>query len=565
MRNICRIFCGKLSVALLGLLFLGASGGEVSPQFAVAQKYADWAQAVLARGEYEKALVFLEKARDYANSSSDLSYMLAVSRNQCGKSADSVLNAALVALETGNWNQYKHTDALFLSAQMNVRLRRYKTALDALAGCEESAETALLRLSALRGAAITAETAGTAASGFRRLMLEALRKYPFNGEISRMALLWAARHPENEADAEIVRIALKVGAPAYLSVPFMGDEEAARHALRVWYAAQHDAVPEALPALLNYGVIDEEHGLDALFGWQIGGQSINAAHLRAVFALLRTDAAREDFRSRINRFSGTIYEDYDDDGYVEARAFYKNGILQSFTADTLQNGLTDIEVDAEAGVPVRARLIFFPAGQRDGFGQIAAAFTEQEPEKYEVTFAAYPMVVKVAGPDGGLGGRQAGRLTFYFRQSDFYIKPVDFEDMGGHFGLPFPRLLSSPYRGGSIGGGSIGGGLGDTSAGVSGRLPLSEAALWQAAFRVEAPAKNFDGGTLVIDLDGGLILSAKEYVNGVLAGEDFFTHGRLRERRIDMDLDGKLETKIPFDRLEFPFPIDYLTWTDTGD
>ena len=549
-----RFFYCKLTAALLGLLLLSASGGEISPQFAVAQKYADWAQAVLARGEYEKALVFLEKAQDYAGSSSDLSFMLALTRHQCGKSADSVLNAALTALETDNWNNYKKPDALFLSAKMYVRLRRYDAALFALAGCPETAETTLLRLSALRGAAITTEPAGTASlsgaartgftsgaagaasAAFRRGMEEALRKYPVNGEFSRMALSWAARHPANEADAELVNIALKGDNPAYLSAPFIGDEAVARQDLRVWYAEQKTVIPEALPALLNFGVIDETHGMDALFS----EQRIDAAYIRSVFGLLRTDAAREDFRSRLHRFSGAIYEDYDDDGYVEAHAVYKNGILQSFTADTSQNGHADIEVDAEAGLPVRARLGFFPAGQHDGFEPVAPVFTEQEKEKHIVIYSAYPNVAKITD--------QGGVLTFYFRPRDFYIKPVDFEDLGGPFGLPFPRL--SAVTGSRTGGGS----------GIPNSLPLSEAALWQAAFRVEAPAKNFADGSLVIELDDGRILSAKEYVNGTLASEDFFTHGRLRERRIDMDLDGKLETRIPFPSHIFPAPVDYLIW-----
>ncbi|MDR2490368.1 MAG: hypothetical protein LBD20_03090 [Spirochaetaceae bacterium] len=532
-----RFFYCKLPIALLGLLFLGASGGEISPQFAVAQKYADWAQAVLARQDYEKALVFLERARDYVSSSSDLSYMLALTRRQCGKSADSVLHAALLALETDNWNNFKNTDALFLSAQMYVRLRQYDAALAALAECAENAETSLLRLSALHGAAVTEAPPGRASVEFRRRMLEALQKHPFNGEFSRMALLWAARQPATEADAELVSIALKGDNPAYLSAPFLGDEEAARHALRVWYAEQKAVIPESLPALLNYGVIGEEHGLNALFG----GQRIDAAHIRAVFGLLRSDAAREDFRSRINRFTGTIYEDYDDDGYVEAHALYQNGILQSFTADVSQNGHTDIEIDGEAGLPVRARLGFFPIGQRDGFEPVASAFTEIVPEKHTVIYSAYPAVAKIAAQSGG--------LTFYFRPSDFYIKPVDFEDLGGPFGLPFPKLNAD-----------AGGRYGRADGSVPGRLPLSEAALWDAAYRVEAAGKNFDGGLLVIALNDGLILSAKEYVNGVLACEDFFTQGRLRERRIDMDLDGKLETKIQFGRQVFPFPVDYLEW-----
>ncbi|MDR2521869.1 MAG: hypothetical protein LBC72_04870 [Spirochaetaceae bacterium] len=490
---------------------------EWGRQVEAARLYAQWARGELAGGGagQERLLAFLERAQDYADCSSDLSYMLALAREALGKSARSVALAAGRAVAAERWEFWNAEDGLFLRAKMEARLRLYDDALRSLSLCAENEERALLRLSVLLQAS---RTDGRYLAEFRRRLDAALARYPFEAGIARIAFKWASAAAEDTAGAgdtagaedsadAVVEVLLKRlpaleerdGDLAFIAAPFLANVEASRALLAGYYARNNGVVPSAaLPALLHFGVVDEDAALAALFG----GDVLDVADVRRVWGLLRTDAAREGFRRLTAAFSGELTGDFDGDGYIEARARFLDGLPVSFSLDDSQDNDADglVVLLFEAGVPVRARAPF------RGEGEGAAG-------EFTVRYRQYPEVAEVAAPAG---------VVFRFPPGGFFFKPVVFGELGGAFGLAVPLPASRASR------------------------LLSERVLWANASEVERTGENFAGSVVRLQLAAGSVTGAREFLDGVLVCEDFYAGGSLRERRIDMDLDGVLETRLFF-------------------
>jgi hypothetical protein len=59
---------------------------------------------------------------------------------------------------------------------------------------------------------------------------------------------------------------------------------------------------------------------------------------------------------------------------------------------------------------------------------------------------------------------------------------------------------------------------------------------------VERPSLEFSGGIESVELAQGIPVAAREYSSGQLVSEKEFLRGRPQLQRVDLDLDGRMET-----------------------
>ena len=73
---------------------------------AMALRYAEWAKNTIEQGLWNEALAGLERASDFSNVSSDISYLLALARSQTNMDRGSVLEALEMALVADRWTLF---------------------------------------------------------------------------------------------------------------------------------------------------------------------------------------------------------------------------------------------------------------------------------------------------------------------------------------------------------------------------------------------------------------------------------------------------------------------------
>ena len=477
------------------------TGGQDS---AVAQRYAQWAKNAADQGRWSEALAALERASDFADVSSDISYLLALARSQENRGRARVLQALNQALYVDNWNLFSREEASLLKADTLIALRAFPQALQELSMVRKSPEEALLTLRAL---------VNFRPEEFRLYMAETLDRYPRESEPVRFFFGYiknehdAGRNPRRD-DLELLELALRrlpvllISDPelAWMAAPFMRDRaEAVRLVLA--YRAVNEPVPASLPAALLLGLVDEESALDELFT-DAGESGIDRALLEEVWELLRLDESRELLRRNLSSYTGVITEDADRDGIPETFAEYSNGMLLLCSYDANQDDVPDLTIFFEAGDPRRALVAMPPetsrtSGMPDSDGLSRGA---------ELRWERYPALLDV----------ELDGAVFIPRPLDFHYSPFIFEELWGS-GLLFP--IKDPLS-----------------------APLTRRLLVSNALRVERSSLEFNGGTEVIELNQGIPVRAREYVGDLMVSETEFLRGRPRLQRVDLNLDGRMDT-----------------------
>jgi tetratricopeptide (TPR) repeat protein len=135
----------------------------------MAERYVLWIKNIIDQGLWSEALAALERASDFADVSSDISYLLALARYHENKSRNSVLEALEQALVIDRWNLYRSEAARLLKAEILIALRAYPQALTELSMVNRSPREAELTLKAL---------CFFRPEEFRRFMAETLDRYP---------------------------------------------------------------------------------------------------------------------------------------------------------------------------------------------------------------------------------------------------------------------------------------------------------------------------------------------------------------------------------------------------
>ncbi|MDR1446058.1 MAG: hypothetical protein LBI90_04070 [Treponema sp.] len=492
----------------LPYMFLFAQIPDPRPgETASADLYVQWAERTIAAGRWSEALPGLEKSADYRDVSSDLSYLLALARNHEGLPKGAVLEALGWAREAGRWMRYTRSDCGLLEAEVLIGVKNYAGALNLLRENMQDNDTLVLTLLALKGIPDI--------RSFYNVLAQTLSRYPRDprpvhiffdylhedfislrppeaNELS-LAVLALRRLPYLlEADPEL----------AWLAAPFIRDSAEARRLVEA-YRAKGNPSRESIPASLNLGIIDDFTAVDELFAVRNGERSVSHALLDAVWRFLRSSEGREYYRRNLLKFSGVITLDKDRDGRPESQARYLNGMLQSFAQDVDQDGLNELEVSFEAGD--------FPASasvSAPGTGVFALPRSREERRKFTVYWEKYPAVLRT----------ECNAEIYIPGPGEFLYRPFRFVDLpGGPSGLLYP-LPEEDYS------------------------PLTRRTLVSSAIEIRRPSAEFGGAEERIKLEGSIALNSAEYLDGRKVSETQYSRGRPVQERLDLDLDGRMET-----------------------
>jgi tetratricopeptide (TPR) repeat protein len=317
----------------------------------IAEKYFQWAQKAVDEGRWESALVGLERASDFAECSSDISYLFAVALLREKQSRDAALTAVKLALETDEWRRYSREQGLLLQANIEVGLHRFQTVFSLLNEVSDNVEEAYIKLLAYKGLEDW--------SSFTVSASTALEKYPTDVRIARIILeakfpdsLSEVQHPLIEKILKRLPVLLKTDPElAYIAAPFIPDTDEARRLIAA-YRAIHAPTPASIPSALNFGVIDGKTAIDELFN----AQTIDKNLILSVWSLLRDDDSRKQIQQSFLSYSGLITEDKDRDGLTEIQVKYDAGRIAKFSCDEDFDGIFETIISFEDGVPISAKV-----------------------------------------------------------------------------------------------------------------------------------------------------------------------------------------------------------------
>jgi tetratricopeptide (TPR) repeat protein len=509
----------------LSALVLFAAGAAVFAQTTVpfpppdteaADKYAGWAKTAMDEGRWTEALAGLERAADFAGISSDISWLLALARSRLGKPRGAVLEALRKAAAVNQWRWYNPADALFMEARLLIEMRFFSQALEILSRLPESPDTSRLTLLALRN------------NGYYERFLEdmdrALSRYPRNAGIARVYLEYLGKEylyredlrDRNPGKREIDIFNLILGRLpflleddpelAWMAAPFVMDGGDAGRLVAA-YRASGGAARASLPAALKLGLIGEAAAIEEFFAPPEEGElSLDRMLIARVWDELRTPESRDLFRRNLSGFSGVITEDTGRDGINESWVDYRDGRITVCSFDVNQDGFRESEVYFEAGEPVRAEWA--------ALSDVSPAYWPSPGEavrRISIQWERYPAVLETA---------QSG-IRYIPRPGGFFFAPLRFAGLPGGAPVPGNGLLY-PER--------------DPSAVITRRAMIS------FALRVERPSREFPGAVEIVELEGGIPVQAREYLEGRTISMTHFVAGRPFTQMVDLDLDRRLET-----------------------
>jgi hypothetical protein len=524
--------CGLVLLFSFAFFMMTASllSAQSAGDAAAAALYVRWAEDAISRGSWSEASIVLERGADYADVSSDLSYLLALARFYFKKPGGAVLEAVRRALGTDRWNNYLPEDALLLEAEQLVILKSYGEALNILAGVSESPESARLRLLALRFSSRTDE--------FLRYTEEAINRFPRETELIRIFLdylrvedIFGLYPRQSERDIfNLIERRLPFLLPlnpelAWMAAPFIRDTAEARRLVAA-YRAVNEPVPASFPITLNLGLVDQRIILEELFAPQNRAAGLDIALLDTVWDLLDNEG-REIFRRNLLQYSGVISIDTNFDGIPEAFVAYQNGMPVSYQADDNQDRVLELIVEFEAGLPAAAMISLPPEA---GFGRSASLLGEEDVRRIKIKWEQYPAVLNAE-----LEGER-----FIFRPFSFFYAPLQFREYPSQV---LQNQFSLDYSSGTVQARNILFPERNTMIAA-----LTRRVLIANSYQVERASAEFSGAVEVIELNSSIPVRAREYLDGRMISETDFLRGRPIAQRVDLDLDGRLETVRHFRR-----------------
>jgi hypothetical protein len=499
---------------LVFLLLALPAGGEESGVFgdaAIAQKYIVWAEGEISGGRTARALAALERGSDYAASSSDLSYLLALlrdmeGRKNAGVSRGAVLAACRQALETDRWDRYTAEAARMLEARVLVELRRCREALLVLQSCDpRSADTVYWRLRALKGLGERSE--------FIARLTGALSSFPRDARFLRVFFDFASLNapPRNQAETSLMDSCLRrlpallADDPdlAWLASPFMIDRELAQSYVAA-YRAAGNVDSASIPAALRLGLVDGTRAVTELFA-AIEQSRIGKNLLLAVWDELPDEASRNAFRQNLSYLSVVIEEDEDRDGVVDGGTVFRGGMIEEYFFDADQDRIDDWRIYFARGVPDSA-VIAVPSA-----GTLLLPLRGADVDFALVQWEQYPAVLHV----------ELAAARYIPRPADFFYTPLRFAPLVP----PSARSASFMYP------------LREAPQ------LLSERNLLSASVLMEKPSAEFKNGLERIELERSMPVKSRTIVNGREAAETEYRLGRAVISLIDLDLDGRKETR----------------------
>jgi len=503
-----------LLIALVCSGLYAQSGDREGDDGEAALRYAQWAQKAINEERWTEALAALQRAADFADVSSDVSYLLAIARSREGQSRIAVLEALDTAIITNRWVSYNRDKALVLKADQLVAMREYSSALTVLEQTEESASASILRLLALRGIAL-GNTPDydpiQALARFRSLLLTAMDRYPRDSFPLRIFFEYALnRKPQPSelpsSDLSLLELALRrLKLPylleadpdlAWIAAPFIQNTEEARRLVAAYRAQRTKPSASSIPAALNLGLIGDTAAIEEFFSWPALDKSL----IVEVYRLLRGEEGRSLFTQKLLSFSGIITSDDDRDGFVDSLAYFNSGAIEEFAYDNNQSNNFNFRIFFDsAGVPVRCE---YPS---TGFSSTAQIYWER-----------YPSVEKIKLADE----------TYEFRPAEFQYAPVTLIELSGSQKYSGPAFPVLSYQ----------------------NMEITRKTLVSFCANMNRSSVEFDGAQEQIFFDRGIPLRSVETLNGKQISVTEFENGFPVVQRVDIDLDGRMETIRRFRR-----------------
>jgi len=481
----------------------------------IAEKYLQWAENAIAAEQWQAARAALERASDFSDVLSDISYLLAIARFKEKESPRSVLAVLDKAVKTGNWVHYSEAKARFLQAEQFLILRNFSDVLNSLDAYKnaagDNAESVLLRLAALKRIGNSAQ--------FRDCMAEALNLYPRDPRFLRVFFNFAGSKPLDEAadsafsellETILQRLPFLVELDpdlAWMAAPYLSDTEEARRLVAAYRSGSLGSMPgrrfnantaSIIPAL-NLGLLDDIDAIDELFNVTSGasGCFLDKDLIIRIANLLRSNEGRDLLAEKLHSFTGEITTDDDADGIVESRAVYQKGILQEFYSDADQDSIYDIVILFNAGEINLAETFALPVKD---FGRLPTV----------ILWERYPFVHQAV----------LGKETYLFAPASFRFVPVDYIELcasDNYAGLLFPQI-NPLFQG------------------------VTQHMLASFAVSVQRPSEEFEGGVELMLLEKGMPVRSEVTLNGRIVSVTVFLNGKPLLKRMDLDMDGRIET-----------------------
>jgi len=511
-----------------------------------AHQYIVWIRQALDEGRIGEAIAAIDRALDFSNVNSDISYLAAFIGKIGETSRLAVINHLDTAIEVNRWVYYSENDALVLKAEQLVNMRRYSSALAALDQIREgdisrnaatdilplSADAAMLRLKAFRGLAFNSLSA-TEIAAFQSLTLSAMNRFSRDTRPAVIFLeylnFFKKQNPrvrfeippgdQQVLDIIIRRLPILVETDpelAWMAASFMRNDADARRYVAGYRAGgflenTYGFIPDprSIPLALNLGLITDTQAVEELFN----DLSLIAFDvLNDTYDMLRSEEGRDEFTRKLLSFTGFIITFDSHNGLLDQSATVSDGVVRKLMIDKNHELNRYLQFNLNAnGIPTST--IVYISGDNT---------------QAEVVWERYPFV------------EQALLLQefFSFRPADFSYAPLSFIVLGGSRsrpGLSYPVLTN--------------------------QLDLSRRTLVSFCASIERPSTEFEDAVESIILENGIPVQAVEIFSGrdILSITEFES-GIPVIQYIDLDMDGRMETIRRFHR---PGP-DY-TWPDPDE
>lgn len=470
------------------------ANGVDSAASTVARALFEEARTAAGIGDWDSATACLDEASIKDPTDADILYLSALASMRRSEPYELALAKLDASLATGRFSTYAKRDARLLKAELLVRERRWKAALDALGSPDPQAlidpSYALIRARALSGSGD--------GRAFSLAIAEALRRFPDESAFARLFLERAKAMPSSAQDRDNCAVVVS-RLPRYietdpelpvLASPFMPDHKAREDAVLAFRAAGRSSAAATLRAL-EYGLVSEAAAAAEMLS---GAFPLRLGDLESLYSLAGSKAGRDAVFAALAPWSGTVFIDSDKDGLSEGSFTLSSGLVTDWKRDSKQEGLIDESADFESG-------------------QVSAFSIKRGKLQMSILYSSYPAVAGIAFIDAD------SRRSYAFGPGDFAYAPVSMRAFAGEgraaVYLPYPKASIDP----------------------------SEAKAASIALSVETTSGDTRALTL---LDKGRPLSGEAYQGGRLASKRSYEKGHPLLELADVDGDGRFETKREF-------------------
>lgn len=494
--------------------FVVAQSPNVSPRESVARELLDQARQYSGVGDWETASSCLAEALIDDPTDADILYLSALASVKRSESLSLALGWLDGALATERFSYYGKWDARILKAELLVRERRWRSALDTL-GNPDPIALADPAYALVRARALAFSGDGRA---FAQAIADALRRFPDDTAAARLFLLRAGRLPASAAaKADLQTILGRLSDYAandpelpVLAAPYMESLAARKDSVLAYRALGLSSASATLRAL-EYGIIGEAEAAAELFS---GSYQVTLADLDSLYALAGSPDGRTAVHKALSAWSGKVLIDADSDGVYEGSLVMDKGLAARYELDSRQSGEVDEIVAFTEGLPSSIRL-----------SRPSVTLT--------VAYGRYPSAASASFAEKG------ETRVYSFAPEAFSFAPIEMRLFSGSgptaLFLPQAKDLADP----------------------------SEKSCLAAALSVETRDSEFRKLVLV---EGGKPISAVSYEGSRVYSTTAYERGAPVLERVDSDGDGRFETERGFVQGEDgQWKVAWLRTDEDGD